>query len=203
MDRIKELVTSYKLPVLLTLVGGVLLAGGLFTNFSQTTVKKTAAGDFPKESIVSPDNISKNIKIDVSGAVKTPGVYSFSTDSRIEDAIKRAGGFSEGADKEFISKKLNLSQKLSDGAKIYVPFAGENYSPQFMTSGVSTAVSTGGLIGINSSDSKTLEALPGIGAVTAQKIISGRPYTQAGELLSKKIVSKSVYEKIKDQIDLN
>jgi DNA uptake protein ComE-like DNA-binding protein len=56
------------------------------------------------------------------------------------------------------------------------------------------------LIDINSVRKDQLQTLPGIGDATAQKIIDGRPYKRKNELVSKKIVSKSEYDKIKGQI---
>lgn len=58
----------------------------------------------------------------------------------------------------------------------------------------------GGLIDINSATADELDSLPGIGPVTAQKIIAGRPYRAKSDLVSRKIVSQSTYDKIKGQI---
>src|SRR5205085_1673286 len=98
---------------------------------------------FPKESLV---NAEQGIKVDISGAVNSPGVYSLPSSARVEDAIKTAGGFSETANGGYISKSLNLSQKLSDGQKIYIPVSGENTGG--VVAGTSTTTS-GGKIGIN------------------------------------------------------
>jgi competence protein ComEA len=58
----------------------------------------------------------------------------------------------------------------------------------------------GAKLDINSASKDDLEKLPGIGPATSQKIIAGRPYRAKNELVSKKIVSQSEYDKIKDQI---
>lgn len=208
MEGLNERLNEYKIPIGLLLVGGVLLIGGLFS--SNLIQKKDQVSSFPKESIVSESSLSE-VKVDIAGAVKKPGVFSLNKDSRVEDAIKLAGGFSENVSKEYVSKRLNLSQKISDGIKIYIPFEGDPSSGSAgsgqgiagVVAGAATSVSATGKIGINSADQASLEALPGIGPVTAKKIIEGRPYASLEELLSKKSVSKSVYTKIIEMIDLN
>ncbi len=202
MERFNEQLNEYKLPIGLLVLGGVLLIGGLF---SSNLIKKQEAPKFSKESIVSESSL-KDVKVDVSGAVGRPGVFTLDKDSRIEDAIKLAGGFSGNANKEYISKRLNLSQKISDGLKIYIPFEGDNgvvVGRGVITSGTVAGASTAGKIGVNSADQASLESLPGIGPVTAKKIINNRPYASLEELLSKKAVSKSVYTKILELVDLN
>lgn len=181
---------KYKIPIALCLVGMVLILGGVFAS----SLNKPR--QFPRESVVEGQ---KFISVDVSGAVVTPGVYQLNESARIEEAVKAAGGFSDGANLEYISKSLNLAQKLTDGTKVYVPFQGESASVMG-TSTSSTRTAISGKVNINTSSQSELEALPGIGPVTASKIISGRPYGSIEELLGKKIVGKSVYEKIKDSI---
>ncbi len=63
-----------------------------------------------------------------------------------------------------------------------------------------SAEKSGAKLDINTATKEQLEALPGIGPATSQKIIDGRPYRAKSDLVQKKIVSKSEYEKIKDQI---
>lgn len=191
LDGIKAWIDRFKIPIALSLVGFVLIIGGIFTSGFKASDKK----EFPKESLV---NSQKIISVDVSGAVNRPGVYQLKDGLRIEEAIQAAGGFSETANSEYISKYLNLAQKLSDGMKIYVPYAGENVSvPQGGQVAGSNIVAR---VNINTATQAELEALPGVGPVTASKIISDRPYQKIEDLLDKKIVSKSVFEKIKDQI---
>ena len=188
----RDMLDRFKLPIGLAVVGVVLIIGGIFASGLQ----KASPKQFPKESLVETQKI---ISVDVSGAVKTPGVYKLKDGSRIENAVAAAGGFSEEANQEYISKYLNMAQKLSDGSKIYVPAAGEQATgPVSGTAVAGTATSA--KVNINTGTQAELEALPGIGPVTASRIISDRPYGAAEELLNKKVINKSVFEKIKDQV---
>ncbi|MBI2599982.1 helix-hairpin-helix domain-containing protein [Candidatus Daviesbacteria bacterium] len=187
-SSILEQIEKFKLPIGLSVLGLVLIIGGIFSS----GLDKQKVQQFPKESLVS--NNPKIISVDVSGAVVKPGVYQLKDGDRIEEAIKESGGFAENANQEYIAKYLNMAQKIIDGTKIYVPIAGEDGV-------VAGAASPNGIqtkVNINTASSAELEALSGVGAVTARKIISGRPYQQAEDLLSKKVVGKTVKEKLKD-----
>lgn len=174
--------------------GIILLGIGLMQYFSQ-----------PKDSIkfTSEDVQGANtaeVFIDVSGAVQKPGVYKLSGSARTQDALIAAGGFSADADREYVSKSINLAAPLTDGMKLYIPAKGEVVSPG-SNLGI-TLGSNSGLMSINSASSSELESLPGIGPVTAGKIIDNRPYSSIDELLSRKIVGKSTFEKIQNSVGL-
>lgn len=178
-----------------TIAAGLLFLGifilaigaGLFlfkgTNKQDDIKIITAGGDMPSEIVVHID-----------GAVNKPGVYKLPTDSRVNDAVGAAGGFSGEANISVV----NLASKLNDGQKILVPKTGEEVKGV----SASTAADAGGVINVNSASQASLESLPGIGPVTAAKIINGRPYSSQDELLSRKVITKSVYEKIKDLISV-
>lgn len=187
-----QYIDQFKIPIALSLVGVVLILGGIFASSQKPQTK-----NFPKESLIEAQ---KTISVDVSGAVQKPGVYKLQEGSRVEDAIKLAGGILEDSNKEYVSKYLNLALKLTDGSKVYVPFAGETQFPNTQGQGGVAGVAT--KVNINTSSQAELEALPGIGPVTASKIISDRPYQKIEDLVDKKIVSKSVFEKIKDSITI-
>ena len=206
MDRINEKLNEYRIPIGLLLVGGVLLVGGLFSS-NLVSSKKEEASSFPKESIVKESDLTE-VKIDVAGAVNSPGVFSLPKEARIEDAIKLAGGFNPNVDRVFVSTKLNLAQKVSDGLKIYIPFEGDEAGVTGTIGGIRengevAGVSASGKVGVNSADQASLETLPGVGPVMAKKIIDNRPYNSIEELLNKKAVTKSVYSKILEFVDLN
>lgn len=185
-----QLVEDYKLPLFLSLIGLVFLIGGIFVS-----TPKSSPANYPEESLVTSP---KQVVIDLSGAVKTPGVYKLNEGSRIEDLINSSGGFLENANKEYIKKSLNMAQKLIDGTKIYIPYEEEELSK--LSSPGQVAGTTATKVNINTASQVDLEALSGIGPVTASKIISNRPYQETGELLSKKVIGKAVYEKIKDSL---
>lgn len=200
MEKLVNLLDKYKLAFSLSLVGLVLIIGGIFAsglNKSKPKDPSISSGQgFPKESMVQTQ---KMIAVDVSGSVNKPGVYKLSEGLRIEDAISAAGGISQDASQEYVSKYINMAQKLVDGGKVYIPKEGEQI-PSGAQAGSVSGVSATSSVNINTATQLELEALAGIGPVGASKIISDRPYQNVGELLSKKIVSKSVFEKIKNQI---
>lgn len=185
----REQIEKFKLPIGLSLIGIVLIVGGMLLNKPYP-----ATAGFPKESLIENQKL---ISVDVSGAVQNPGVYQLMTGSRIEDAVQAAGGFTQNANQEYISKSLNMAQKLSDGNKVYVPVVGEQTTWE-----ESRPTSQVNKVNINTATQAELEALPGIGPVTASKIISERPYQTIEELLDKKIINKTVFEKIKEQLIL-
>lgn len=189
-DKLLANIERFKFPLALCLVGLVLIIGGVFAS----SLNKPAT-EYPKASLVDSQRM---ISVDVSGAVKKPGVYQVKDGSRIEEAIKAAEGFANNANQEYISKYLNLAQKLSDGTKIFVPAEGE--SGVAAQAGGVGGVNVQSKVNINTASQSELEALPGIGPVTASKIISSRPYQQVADLFNKKAVSKSVFEKLKDLV---
>lgn len=193
-SALDEFLSKYKLPLAMGVVGVVLLIGGLLSSgiLSKTFVKSTQN---PKVSTIQNNSI---YKVDVSGEVLNPGVYQLPVGSRIEEAIKAAGGIKTSADPDFVAKNLNLAQKVSDGMKIYVPKLAEaNQAGNQAVAGSSTSEV---LININTAPLSDLDKLPGVGEVTAQKIIDSRPFGSLEELLIKKAVSKATYEKIKDLV---
>lgn len=179
-DRVKYAV------FILFFIGLFILAAGIGSVLFRGAQKQEL------EIITSPTvSPSSKIVVDVGGAVVQPGVYELTVEARIKDAVNAAGGLTQDAD----STRINLASKITDGQKVYIAKVGE---VQGVATGVAGDVS--GLININTATAVELDKLPGIGPVTADKIISLRPYATLEDLLNKKAVSASVFEKIKTQV---
>jgi competence protein ComEA len=112
---------------------------------------------------------SSRVVVDVVGAVRRPGLYRLAQGSRIADAVARAGGATRKAD----LAQVNLAAPLADGEQVVVPRRG----------GVPGATSTGGAaapggpaapVQLSTATLEQLDTLPGVGPVTAQKILDYR-----------------------------
>lgn len=196
IEKLKLLIKNNLLVVALLSLGLMFLSIGLIQLFSQekASVEFKSAEDVRGESAQN-----KKIFVDVSGEVLKPGVYSLSEDARLQDALVAAGGLSGNADRQYIAQYVNLAQKVTDGMKIYVPNVSQGLKTALINNGTTSA---SGFISINQATMAELDKLSGVGPVTAQKIIDARPYSSLSELVVKKAVSSSVFEKIKDKISL-
>ncbi len=183
-------------------IGVVCLLVGLIQYFSPKSETITFESAQEVKSASTELEQNKHIFVDVSGEVNNPGLYEFEPQKRVKDALDKAGGLSSEADSTYISKNLNLAAPLADGMKIYIPRAGEQSAAQLVTSGSGTDTGGSNIISINNSSQSELEELSGVGPVTAQKIISNRPYGSLEELVSKKSIGQSLFSRIKDQISL-
>lgn len=191
---------EFYLPIGLASLGLILFAYGLI-QYSNSQKTKENLPEAIIEVTQSPVKTVKNIQIDVEGGVFHPGVYSVAFDSRVQDALIAAGGLSGQADRDYVAKHINLAAKITDGAKIYIPRAGENILDGAQ-SNPETALDNAGMININSATADQLDSLPGIGAATAEKIITNRPYDKVEDLVTKKVVGQKVFNEIKDKITL-
>jgi len=152
------------------------------------------------------------IKVDISGAVVQPGIYQLDLGSRQADLLELAGGPSEDVSQVFLTKTFNLSQELSDGDKVYLPYAWEEEwrlvaldevgSSTEQATSAPAANTQSGLISINQASASELETLPGIGEKRAEDIITNRPYVQLEDLVSQNVVSQSVFDDLKNLISL-
>jgi competence protein ComEA len=160
------------------------------------------AGDRPA---TSPSAAS--IVVHVAGAVRRPGLVRLTDGARVADAIDAAGGLGPMADPERVGRDLNLAERLTDGERVVVP-ARDDPADASAVDGTSGGMGPGpggapdGLVDLNHADATALDSLPGIGPVTAAKIIAARterPFTSLDELVQRKVVSASTLEKFRDR----
>ena len=157
----------------------------------------------------SSEKNKNEIMVDLKGAVAKPNVYQISSDERLVDLIRQAGGFTDQAD----PKSINLSAKLKDEEVIYVPKLGESSSSESTDSPISSSVSnqvsttSGPKININKADLTELQKLTGIGQKKAQDIIDFR--MKNGDFKSIEDLGKvsgfgdKTLEKLKDEISID
>ncbi len=120
-----------------------------------------AASEQPPQALVAePAAAAPKLVVHVAGAVRRPGLYRLVEGKRVADAVARAGGATAPAD----TAAINLAAPLADGMQVLVP--------RRVAGG--SAATAGGRVSLSSATAAELDALPGIGPVTAQKILDYR-----------------------------
>jgi competence protein ComEA len=148
-----------------------------------------------------PDAGGDALVIDVSGAVLKPGVYRLVPGSRIGDAVRAAGGYGPRVDAERAASTLNLAASLTDGEQVHVPSRDDVPGGSGgVASGDGGGHDGGALIDLNKASQSELESLPGIGPVTATKIIAARdeaPFRSVDELRERGLVGEKTFDSIR------
>jgi len=149
----------------------LLIVGVLFGLLSAGLILLLSRPPRGKSVLLRPPPTSVPIIVDVDGAVTRPGIYSLPVNSRMRDCVQAAGGFSEDANPDLI----NGAARVKDGDHIYVPSLEED-EPVVQDRSRDiyvrpTATEVHFPIDITTANQSILEALPGIGPVTAEKMI--------------------------------
>ena len=212
MEAIIEKIKEYKIIVICTGLG--LLVGGFFLlkPTPQTPVKETnlqaevaaVSKDLSTEKEVKEEPVEQDlITVDVKGAVKSPGIYDLPVGSRVNDAVQKAGGLTEQAD----SKSLNLAQKVSDEALVYVPTKGEEAASQQTGSGTTSLTSKEKKVNLNKASLEELKQVKGLGGKRAQDIIDHREtngkFKSVDELKKVSGIGAKTIEKLKDYVTVD
>ena len=219
MEAIIEKIKEYKIIVICTGLG--LLVGGFFPlkPTLQTPVKETnlqaevaaVSKDSSTEKDVKKEEKEEKeepveqdlITVDVKGAVKSPGIYDLPVGSRVNDAVQKAGGLTEQAD----SKSINLAQKVSDEALVYVPTKGEEVANQQTNSGAPSSTSKDKKVNLNKASLEELKQVKGLGGKRAQDIIDHREsngkFKSVDELKKVSGIGAKTIEKLKDYVTVD
>ena len=152
--------------------------------------------------------MTQNCYVDIKGEVLHPGVYEFSCESRMQEVIKKAGGFTEEADET----KINLAQKITDQMQIIVPNVHskqeggviEGNSEKENSSNSTPSHSKQGTVNINTATLEELQTIKGIGKKKAEAILQYRKehgaFRTKEDLLQVKGIGKKALEAIESQV---
>ncbi|WP_347939934.1 helix-hairpin-helix domain-containing protein [Peribacillus simplex] len=148
------------------------------------------------------------IKVDVKGAVKSPGIFTAQAGDRVIDLISAAGSFTDKADKD----KVNFAQIVEDQMVIYVPEIGEKDEGKLeniqvgSTGDVVSGGTSGGLVNLNKATQEDLETLTGIGPSKANAILEYREtvgkFKEVDDLKKVTGIGDKTFERLRDSISV-
>jgi competence protein ComEA len=180
------------LYVLLGIMAGFALAGVLIF------VARAPAGE---PILLQPAPTKVPLAVHVIGAVPRPGLYEFAEGARVQNAIDAAGGLLASANVD----ALNLAALLEDGQQLDIPYQEGSAPTEAPVATVPPESNPNvDLVNINTATLEELNALPGIGPATAQKIIDYRtengPFSAIEEITNVSGVGPATFDNIKDLI---
>ena len=156
----------------------------------------------PKASTPSP-TAKPEVTVHVVGEVEHPGLVTLPGGSRVADAVKRVGGETSAAD----LTAVNLARPLVDGEQVVVPKPGEApvaAAPPAAGAQGAASGGAGGPVNLNTADLATLETLPGVGPVLAQRIMDWRlehgQFTAVEELGEVSGIGDKTYEQLAPKV---
>ena len=210
--QVKRWLMEYK--KVLSIIGGVLaviviiLVGrGMMASSTKEKVMVTNAVNTTRVEETTT-MMPQNCYVDIKGEVLRPGVYEFSCESRMQDVIKKAGGFTEEADET----KINLAQKITDQMQMIVPNVNskqeggvtEGNSEKGNSSNTTPSNSKQGTVNINTATLEELQTIKGIGKKKAEAILQYRKehgaFRTKEDLLQVKGIGKKALEAIESQV---
>lgn len=154
------------------------------------------AAGVPMPGASAAPSPSGEVVVAVAGKVRSPGLVRLPMDSRVDDAVRAAGGLVAGADLGL----LNLARRLVDGEQVLV---GVDPPPGAAASAAGGA-SASGLIDLNSATAADLDALPGIGPVLAQRIVDWRtengPFASVDQLREVNGIGEAKFQDVSSKV---
>ncbi|MGB4592761.1 MAG: helix-hairpin-helix domain-containing protein [Coriobacteriia bacterium] len=169
------------------------------------SIETSATTDGPGAAGGSSDAL---VVVHVVGAVMRPGVYTLAVGSRVADAVAAAGGSTGNA----APNAVNLARVLADGEQVYLPTADEASATAaaggagVLAGGIAVAggATAAGKVDINRATAAELDALPGVGPATAQKIVDDRaangPFKTIEDLMRVSGIGEKKFDALKDLV---
>lgn len=160
---------------------------------------ESVLGDFePPAEDSRPGAEAGVLFVHIAGAVHRPGLIELPDGARIADAIEAGGGAEAEADLDAV----NLAAALSDGQQVYVPIRGEPARSPEPAAGEQP--DEAGPVNLNTASAHQLQALPGVGPVLAERILTYReengPFTDPSQLLQVSGIGPAVMAQLADQV---
>lgn len=171
-----------------------------------------SAGPDPAGTVGEPS--AATVLVHVDGAVRHPGVVRLDAGARVQDAVRAAGGLTRRAD----TSRVNLARVVVDGERVWVPVPGEE-PPAVVDSGGGAPGGAGGgglpgagaegvapspVVDLNTADQAALEELPGVGPVTAGRILAWRTehgqFSTVDELLEVSGIGERTLEQLRPHV---
>jgi len=197
------------------ILGGIvlfLLALGFIVYKNKNNKVLTNTDDiFVEEYYTPPDEIKKEriIIVCITGEIQNPGTYEMAEGTRVKDLVNIAGGLKDSSD----TSRLNLARKLIDEDLVVIPAkvtANQNTMLSEKGSDVQTnnaaESNTNNKINLNTASSSELISIPGIGKVTAEKIIKYREekgfFSKIEQLMEIDRIGEATFNKIKDYVEI-
>jgi competence protein ComEA len=174
---------------------------------SRAPVSQEGLGEAPQDATTDDDT---PLVVYLTGAIAEPGVYELEQGSRLNDAIRLAGGLVEGSAVNYV----NLAVPLEDGQHVHIPLQEEIESGEAARIAATGASASAGpspeasqgeqKVNLNTADSAQLETLPGIGMATAQRILDYRAkngdFATIEELKNVSGIGEKKFEGLMDKI---
>lgn len=196
MEKIRGLLLKYEIDkktVFKIIILAIILISSLIIKCTAKPNTKVIADD-NKNKDVKTEKLEDNIIIDISGEIKNPGIYKMKGKVRLYEIIDKAGGLKEEAN----INSINQARYVKDGEKIIIP---SSRNSQGMDK--ESISNENNLVNINTASKEELLKLPGIGEVTAEKIINYRDnnnFTKIEDLKNVNGIGIATYNKLKDLI---
>jgi competence protein ComEA len=182
-------------------------AGGEFSFVeSEAAPGPVARDEAPNPAMPDGTSISDVLWVHVAGAVSVPGLYELPAGARVGDALAAAGGSLADA----VTDAVNLARPLADGEQVFVPTADEIGSSGSAATATrppgpgAFSESGGNAVDINRATASELEALPGVGPATAEKIVSEReangPFASPDDLMRVPGIGEKKFEAMREMV---